>query len=162
MNVPDNYLHISIAKQQLTVVNNGVVEKLYFVSTAKNGAGELMGSECTPTGWHNIRAKIGAFQPLNSVFIGRRTTGEIYTPDLKNKYPQRDWILSRILWLGGLEPEKNRYGKVDSTWRYIYIHGCPDELMRGQPESHGCIRMKNNDVIGLFDSVNIGLRVLIE
>ncbi len=162
MNFPDHYLHISIAKQQLTVVNNGAVEKIYSVSTAKNGVGELMGSECTPTGWHKIRAKIGALQPLNTVFIGRRTTGEIYTPDLNNKYPQRDWILSRILWLGGLEPRKNRYGKVDSTWRYIYIHGCPDELMTGKPESHGCIRMKNIDVVGLFNSVNIGLRVLIE
>jgi hypothetical protein len=162
MNSPDHYLHISIAKQQLTVVNNGAVEKIYTVSTAKNGAGELMGSECTPTGWHKIRAKIGALQPLNTVFIGRRTTGEIYTPDLKNKYPQRDWILSRILWLGGLEPGKNRYGNVDSCWRYIYIHGCPDELMTGKPDSHGCIRMKNIDVVGLFNSVNVGLRVLIE
>ncbi|MCF6251126.1 MAG: L,D-transpeptidase [Methylococcaceae bacterium] len=162
MNFPDHYLHISIVKQQLTVVNNGAVKKIYSVSTAKNGVGELMGSECTPTGWHKIRAKIGASLPLNTVFIGRRTTGEIYTPDLNNKYPQRDWILSRILWLGGLEPRKNRYGKVDSTWRYIYIHGCPDELMTGKPESHGCIRMKNIDVVGLFNSVNIGLRVLIE
>ncbi len=162
MNYPDHYLHISIVKQQLTVVNNGAVKKIYSVSTAKNGVGELMGSECTPTGWHKIRAKIGASLPLNTVFIGRRTTGEIYTPDLNNKYPQRDWILSRILWLGGLEPRKNRYGKVDSTWRYIYIHGCPDELMTGKPESHGCIRMKNIDVVGLFNSVNIGLRVLIE
>ncbi len=162
MNSPDHYLHISIAKQQLTVVNNGAVEKIYTVSTAKNGAGELMGSECTPTGWHKIRAKIGALQPLNTVFIGRRTTGEIYTPDLKNKYPQRDWILSRILWLGGLEPGKNRYGNVDSCWRYIYIHGCPDELMTGKPDSHGCIRMKNIDMVGLFNSVNVGLRVLIE
>jgi len=121
-----------------------------------------MGSECTPTGWHKVRVKIGDKQPLNAVFIARRPTGEVYQPELSIKYPARDWILSRILWLGGLEPGKNRYGKVDSSWRYIYIHGCPDELMQGKPESHGCIRMKNADVVDLFDRVNVGLKVLIE
>jgi lipoprotein-anchoring transpeptidase ErfK/SrfK len=162
MNTPESYLHISIANQQLSLIENGKQEKTYLVSTAKNGAGEKMGSECTPTGWHKIRVKIGDSQPINSVFIGRRPTGEIYTPDLSIKYPQRDWVLSRILWLGGLEPKKNRYGKVDSTWRYIYIHGCPDQLMQGKPESHGCIRMKNADIVELFNNVDIGLRVLID
>ncbi len=136
--------------------------QFYAVSTAKNGAGETMGSECTPRGWHKIRAKIGDKQPLNSVFIGRRPTGEIYSSDLGRQFPERDWILTRILWLGGLEPGKNRYGNVDSTWRYIYIHGCPDELMNGEPGSHGCIRMNNEDVAELFDSVEPGLQVLIE
>lgn len=162
MNTPASYLHISIAGQQLSVIKNGQPESTYSVSTAKNGAGEKMGSECTPTGWHKIRAKIGDKQPLNAVFIARRPTGEVYQPELSIKYPARDWILSRILWLGGLEPGKNRYGKVDSSWRYIYIHGCPDELMQGKPESHGCIRMKNADVVDLFDRVNVGLKVLIE
>ncbi len=162
MNPPESYLHISIANQQLSLIKNGKQEKLYPVSTAKNGAGEEMGSECTPTGWHKIRVKIGDGQPINSVFIGRRLTGEIYMPELSIKYPQRDWVLSRILWLGGLEPKKNRYGKVDSTWRYIYIHGCPDQLMQGRPESHGCIRMNNADVIELFNRVDVGLRVLID
>ncbi|MGZ4968670.1 MAG: L,D-transpeptidase family protein [Methylobacter sp.] len=156
-----NYLDISIAKQQLTVYVDEMPAQCYPVSTAKKGAGELMSSECTPTGWHRIRAKIGADQPLNSVFIGRRATGEIYSTELGQKYPQRDWILTRIMWLGGLEPGKNRYGKVDSTWRYIYIHGCPDHLMNGRPESHGCIRMKNADVLDLFNNVDVGIKVYI-
>ena len=95
------------------------------------------------------------------VFIGRRATGEIYSADLGKQYPQRDWILTRILWLGGLEPGKNRYGKIDTTWRYIYIHGCPDELMTGSPDSHGCIRMKNADMLDLFNRVDAGLKVYI-
>jgi len=162
MTIPESYLHISIENQQLSLLKNGKVEKKYSISTAKNGAGEQMGSECTPTGWHKIRAKIGDKQALNAVFIGRRPTGEVYDIELSHKYPKRDWILSRILWLGGLEVGKNRYGNVDSTWRYIYIHGCPDELMQGKPESHGCIRMKNLDVIDLFNHVKSGLKVLIE
>lgn len=162
MNTPQHYLHISICKQQMTLINKGEKNKVYAVSTARNGAGEKMGSECTPLGWHNIRAKIGESQPLNAVFVGRRPTGEVYTPLLRNKHPQRDWILTRILWLGGLEPGKNRYGKVDTTWRYIYIHGCPDELMTGIPDSHGCIRMNNIDIVDLFNLINVGLKVYIE
>jgi lipoprotein-anchoring transpeptidase ErfK/SrfK len=156
-----DYLDICIASQQLTVFADGILVQRYPISTAKNGAGELMGSQCTPTGWHRIRAKIGTGQPLNAVFIGRRATGEIYTAELGTQYPQRDWILTRILWLGGLEPGKNRYGKVDSTWRYIYIHGCPDELMTGIPDSHGCIRMKNIDVLNLFNQMDAGAKVFI-
>jgi len=156
-----DYLDICIASQQLTVYSAGKPVQCYPVSTAKNGAGELMGSECTPTGWHKIRAKIGAGQPLNSVFVGRRATGEIYNVELGGQNPQRDWILTRILWLGGLEPGKNRYGNVDSTWRYIYIHGCPDQLMDGSPGSHGCIRMKNADVLDLFNRIEVGVKVYI-
>lgn len=156
-----DYLDISIGYQQLTVYANGKQDRRYPVSTAKKGAGELMGSECTPTGWHKIRAKIGAGQPLNSVFIGRRATGEIYSLDLAQQHPQRDWILTRILWLGGLEPGKNRYGQVDSSWRYIYIHGCPDQLMDGSPQSHGCIRMNNADVLDLFNRIEVGTKVYI-
>lgn len=156
-----NYLDICIASQQLTVYSAGKPVQCYPVSTAKNGAGELMGSECTPTGWHKIRAKIGAGQPLNSVFVGRRATGEIYNVELGGQNPQRDWILTRILWLGGLEPGKNRYGNVDSTWRYIYIHGCPDQLMDGSPRSHGCVRMKNADVLDLFNRIEVGVKVYI-
>lgn len=155
------YLNISIAEQRLRLLENGTVLADYPVSTAKNGPGQLKGSECTPTGWHRIRAKIGAGLPLNTVFKARRPTGEIYSPQLAAEFPERDWILSRILWLGGLEPGKNRYGDVDSTWRYIYIHGCPDDLITGEPASHGCIRMKNADVVELFDSVEAGCRVWI-
>ena len=156
-----NYLDICIASQRLSVYQDGNKVQDYPVSTAQNGAGELMGSECTPTGWHKIRVKIGVGQPLNAVFVGRRATGEIYNTELAEQYPQRDWILTRIMWLGGLEPGKNRYGKVDTTWRYIYIHGCPDQLMNGSPQSHGCIRMKNADVLDLFNRVGVGLKVYI-
>lgn len=156
-----DFLDISIDSQTLSLIMDGNAVKTYPVSTAKNGPGERMGSECTPRGWHVIRAKIGAGQPLMSVFVGRRPTGEIYSPELCNLYPERDWILTRILWLGGLEPGKNRYGKVDTAWRYIYIHGCPDECMNGKPESHGCIRMHNADVLDLFDRVRAGIGVFI-
>ena len=155
------FLDIDITRQQLTLFNLGVAVLSYPVSTAKNGAGELKGSECTPRGWHSIRAKIGADQPLHSVFIGRRATGEIYSPELAKLHPQRDWILTRILWLGGLEPHKNRYGNVDSTWRYIYIHGCPDDTVTGIPQSHGCIRMRNNDLLELFNRIAVGIKVYI-
>lgn len=156
-----NYLDICIANQRLSVYRDGNKVQDYPVSTAQKGPGELMGSECTPTGWHKIRVKIGVDQPLNAVFVGRRATGEIYNTELAEQYPQRDWILTRIMWLGGLEPGKNRYGKVDTTWRYIYIHGCPDQLMNGSPQSHGCIRMKNADVLDLFNRVGVGLKVYI-
>lgn len=154
-------LDICLTSQQLTLLEEDRVLKCYPVSTAKNGPGQLKGSECTPTGRHTIRAKIGAGAPINSVFKGRRLTGEIYSPQLSAAQPHRDWILSRILWLGGLEPGRNRYGEVDTTWRYIYIHGCPDELMQGVPASHGCIRMRNTDIIELFDSVEAGCPVFI-
>jgi lipoprotein-anchoring transpeptidase ErfK/SrfK len=157
----DCYLDVSIAAQRLSLIENGKTVKIYSVSTAKNGPGEQKGSECTPRGWHRIRAKIGCGQPIHSVFKGRRPTGEIYNPELGRLYPERDWILTRILWLGGLEPGLNRYRNVDSTWRYIYIHGCPDELMQGKPESHGCIRMFNADMLELFDHVEAGIKVYI-
>ncbi len=156
-----NYLDISIANQQLIIYVDGHSVQGFPVSTAKKGAGELRGSECTPRGWHKIRAKIGAGLPLNAVFVGRRFTGEVYSPELGTQHPQRDWILTRILWLGGMEPGKNRYGHVDTAWRYIYIHGCPDGLINGCPESHGCIRMKNADVLDLFDQVEAGTWVYI-
>ncbi len=159
VDIRDIELDISITRQQLSVLKAGQIVQQYPVSTAKNGAGQEMGSECTPLGRHRVRVKIGAGQPLFSVFVGRRPTGEIYTPELGLKHPDRDWILTRILWLGGLEAGKNRYGKVDSSWRFIYIHGCPDELMQGRPESHGCIRMHNQDVLELFNRINVGCKV---
>lgn len=159
--LPNRYISVCIAKQTLDIIDHKIVVNSYPVSTAKNGAGERMGSECTPRGWHKIRARIGDKQPLNSVFVGRRATGEIYTPELSQQYPNRDWILTRILWLGGLEAGVNRYGQVDSAWRYIYIHGCPDYLMQGKPESHGCIRMCNADVLDLFNKLMSGEWVFI-
>ena len=133
----------------------------YPVSSARNGAGEQSGSGCTPRGLHVIRARIGAGCAANSVFIGRRPSGECYTPELGRRFPERDWILSRILWLSGCEPGRNRLGKVDTLRRYIYIHGCPDELPLGVALSHGCIRMRNSDIMELFELVAPGTPVMI-
>jgi lipoprotein-anchoring transpeptidase ErfK/SrfK len=161
MTLPDFYLHISIAEQRLFIIQQGTIIHSYPVSTATKGAGEQQGSGCTPRGWHCIRAKIGKDTPRDAVFIGRRWTGEIYSPMLQEKQPERDWILTRILWLGGLEPGFNRYGNVDTTWRYIYIHGSPDHGVSGQPASHGCIRMTSEDILDLFDKVQVRTRVFI-
>ncbi len=153
-------VEISFPDQQLRVYDGaGGLLKTYPVSTAANGAGELSGSNCTPRGKHVIRAKIGAGQPLYAVFKGRRPTGEIYTPSLAEQYPERDWILSRLLWLSGCEVGFNRLGECDTMRRYIYIHGSPDEGPIGTPVSHGCIRMRNADVVALFDLVSAGTAV---
>ena len=144
-------IEIDIPTQTLALRDDGRLLKTYSVSTASRGAGERNGSLCTPRGRHLIRAKIGAGQPLNAVFVRRRATGEVWSPDLHEKYPGRDWILTRILWLSGLEPGKNRLGDVDTMRRYIYIHGCPDTAEMGKPGSIGCIRMRNRDVVELFE-----------
>jgi L,D-transpeptidase YbiS len=154
-------LKVSIAQQKLFVFQNSTITKIYAVSTAANGAGEVFGSEKTPRGWHVIRAKIGKGQPVNTVFVARRPTGELYSPQLSEQYGKRDWILTRILWLSGLEPQKNRLGSVDSMRRYIYIHGSPDEVRMGSPGSRGCIRMRNQDVVELFDGVPVGTKIFI-
>ena len=133
----------------------------YAISSALKGTGQRRGSFCTPLGRHIIRAKIGAGQPENTVFVGRRPTGEIYTPALGAAFPGRDWMLTRILWLSGCEVGHNRLGEVDTMRRYIYIHGCPDSVPMGVPGSIGCIRMRNRDVIELFDSVFVGTSVKI-
>ncbi len=134
--------------------------KRYLISTSKNGAGEQNGSYCTPRGSHVVRAKIGAGRPLNTVFVERRPTGEVYSPELARSFPKRDWILTRILWLSGCEPGVNRLGKVDTMRRAIYIHGSPDSAEMGKPGSHGCIRMRNEDLVELFDLVPV--RTLVE
>jgi lipoprotein-anchoring transpeptidase ErfK/SrfK len=153
-------IDIDIAAQQLELLDDaGKLLRCYSVSTAANGVGELSGSYCTPRGKHIIRAKIGAGQPENTVFVGRRPTGEIYTPELAARYPGRDWILTRILWLSGCEVGFNRLGKCDTMRRYIYIHGTPDSVPLGIPDSHGCIRMRNADLIELFDIVPAGTAV---
>ncbi|MCF6217176.1 MAG: L,D-transpeptidase [Gammaproteobacteria bacterium] len=144
------HIVVSIADQQLELREGDRCLKRYTVSTAENGPGEQAGSGCTPRGWHLIRAMMGKGAPENSVFVGRRASGEIYTPALAKKHPQRDWVLTRIMWLSGLEVGKNRLGRVDSMRRYIYIHGTPDELPMGKPLSHGCIRMRNRDIVALF------------
>jgi len=160
--MPDSYLQISLPEQRLTLWRDGKAVLAYAVSTALNGAGEKNGSEQTPRGWHRIRARIGAGCAPGTVFVGRRPTGECYSPALAEANPDRDWVLSRILWLCGNEPGKNRLGDVDSMRRYIYIHGCPDTEPMGEPRSHGCVRMRNADIIELFDRVTTGLPVVIE
>lgn len=147
----------------LTYVDPITEESLCFpVSTAFKGVGQESGSGQTPLGWHTIKAKVGGECPQNAVFVGRRFTGEIFDDALGTQYPERDWILSRILWLGGLEPGYNRYGRCDTLRRYIYLHGTPDSEPMGIPKSHGCIRMRNCDIVSLFDKVRVGTRVLIE
>ena len=155
-------IKVSIDEQRLQYLESGHVVMDVAVSTAANGPGEIMHSECTPRGRHRIRAKIGAGAAENTVFVGRRASGEIYTPELKQQHPERDWMLTRILWLSGLEPGKNRLGDRDSMRRYIYIHGCPEEDAMGMPSSHGCVKMRNSEVIKLFDRVPVGTRVLIQ
>lgn len=147
-------LVVSVARQTLTVVDDqGEGLREYLVSTAKAGVGEVSGSYRTPRGQHLIRAKIGAGQPENTVFVRRRPTGELWTPELAAQFPGRDWILTRILWLSGCEPGRNRCGDVDTMRRYVYIHGSPDSAEMGVPGSHGCIRMRNADIVELFDRV---------
>ena len=153
-------IRISLRRQCLELFDDaGNRVRQYAVSTSKNGAGERCDSDCTPRGKHIIRAKIGAGLPLNTVFIGRRPTGEIYTSELGERYPGRDWILTRILWLSGCEPGFNRLRQVDTMRRFIYIHGSSDEARIGTAVSHGCIRMFNRDVVELFDRVAPGTAV---
>ena len=160
--MPKEYIHIDLARQHLSLLRDGDLICEYPVSTARKGAGERNGSEQTPRGWHRIRARIGDGCAPGTVFVARRPTGEIYSEQLRLAHPGRDWILTRILWLCGNEPGVNRFGEVDSMRRYIYIHGCADNEPVGQARSHGCIRMRNTDVIDLFERVSTGLPVLIE
>ncbi len=159
--LPDSRLEVSLQDQRLDLFNQGECVRRWPVSTARNGAGEQFGSEKTPRGWHRIRAMIGAGCEPGSVFVARRPTGEVWTQALGQAHPQRDWILTRILWLSGTEPGRNRLGDVDTLRRFIYIHGCPDTEPVGEPVSHGCIRMRNSDVIELFEAVAPGFPVLI-
>lgn len=155
------FIEVSIAKQELYWYENDQLVKKISISTAKQGSGETRGSEQTPRGLHMIRAKIGHGCPVNTVFVGRRPTGELYTPELRGMYPDRDWILTRILWLSGLEIGKNRLGNVDTMRRYIYIHGTPDDVELGVPGSRGCIRVQNNDMINLFDNIPFATQIQI-
>ncbi|MFA6178373.1 MAG: L,D-transpeptidase [Candidatus Methylopumilus sp.] len=156
-------IQISIPEQTLTLLDQqGELLAEFPVSTAANGPGELKNSYCTPRGRHIIRAKIGADAEPNAVFRGRRQTGEIWTPELGEHYPDRDWILTRIMWLSGCEPGFNRLGDVDTMQRYVYIHGSPDSVEMGKPGSHGCVRMRNVDIVTLFDMVPAGTSVMIE
>lgn len=151
---------IDISQQQMTLLDvAGQIVRHYLISSAKNGTGQERGSYRTPLGKHIIRARIGQGASVNTVFIRRRPTGEIYTPELAASHPNRDWILTRILWLSGCEPGFNRLGSVDTMRRYIYIHGSPDSAEMGKPGSIGCIRMHNHDLLDLFERVSAGTQV---
>lgn len=152
-------VRVSIARQRLELRDGERLLAGYDVSTAAKGPGERNGSGGTPRGRHVVRAKVGAGCPPGTVFVARRPTGEIWTPELAAAAPERDWILSRILWLSGCEPGRNRLGDVDTFRRYVYIHGAPDSAPMGRPGSHGCIRMGNADVIDLYDRVPVGTPV---
>jgi lipoprotein-anchoring transpeptidase ErfK/SrfK len=155
----DTELRIDLRRQTLTLWADGALVCGYPISTALKGAGEEQGCGGTPRGRHRIRIGIGAGCGENRVFVGRRPTGETYGPELAARFPERDWILTRILWLTGLEPGRNRGGRVDTLRRYIYIHGCPDSEPMGVPRSHGCIRMRNRDLLELFPRVRAGTLV---
>lgn len=153
---------VSPKLQKLFLFDRDELIKTYTISTAKNGLGEEKNSYKTPRGLHMIRAKIGSQAPINAIFSERRFKGQVYTPELNELYPTRDWILTRILWLSGLEPGINRLGNVDTMQRFVYIHGSPDERPVGTPTSRGCIRMRNEDIVELFDLVEYGTKVFIE
>jgi len=160
--ITNQSIFISATEQMMRCYENDKLLKAYQVSTGKNGLGELRGSECTPRGWHRVHSRIGLDLAMNSVFVSRQWTGEIYNSELAKQYPGRDWILTRILQLDGLEEGRNKGGDVDSLERYIYIHGTPDTNPLGKPESRGCIRMHNADLIELVDWIAIDALVCIE
>ncbi|KRU21237.1 L,D-transpeptidase [Psychrobacter sp. C 20.9] len=161
----NKHLVINIAKQTLKMHKQQAEVTEYTVSTAKNGFGSQQDSGCTPLGQHIIAKKIGGSEPMNAVFVGRVPTGEVYDAALSTLHPKRDWILSRILWLSGLEEGSNKgsnsQGGCDTYERYIYIHGTPDTEPMGIPLSHGCIRMRNTDIVELFEQVEEGMPVMI-
>lgn len=157
-----DFLHISLADQCLYGFARGQLRLRLAVSTAGNGAGEVNGSGCTPRGLHQVRAKIGAGLPQGAVLRGRRWTGETWSAELHAQFPGRDWILTRILWLSGCEPGFNRLGPVDTFRRYIYLHGTPDSEPMGVPLSHGCVRLRNADLLSLFDQVPVHCPVQID
>ena len=156
------HIAINSERQQMLCYENDLLSYTYTISTGKNGLGEQQNSECTPRGLHQIHSIVGAEHAINSVFVARVWTGELYTPELAHNFPGRDWILTRILRLEGLERGRNQGGDVDTLERYIYIHGTPNITALGVPGSRGCVRMNNQDIVALADWVNVGTHVFIE
>jgi len=151
-------LWVSVARQRLVGVENGTVAFCYPCSTAARGTGNRSNSYQTPLGWHAIEERIGDGLPLGAVFKERKYSGRVWTPENPTA---DDLILTRILWLRGLEPGVNAGPGVDSHARYIYIHGTPEEDKLGTPASMGCVRLSNQDVAELFDRAATGTPVLI-
>lgn len=152
-------IDIDLAGQRLLFRRDGRLCLDVPVSTGANGVGEINGSGCTPRGAHRVRAMIGRGLPSGAVFRARRWTGEVWTPEAHAAYPGRDWILTRILWLSGTEPGRNRLGCVDTFRRFIYVHGTPPLTPLGRPGSKGCVRMDNDALIALFDQLSPGTPV---
>lgn len=157
----DSYLFVSVKRQKIFYIKNGNVEKIFLISTAKKGLGQEIHSEKTPEGLHQIKQKIGSNLPKDAILREREYSGEIATIYTDETDVEDDFVTSRIMWLEGLESGINRGGNVDSYNRYIYIHGTPEEGLIGKPASHGCVRMKNSEVIELFDLVQVNTPVLI-
>ena len=157
----DRRIVIDVAAQKLLLYQAGEMLHAWPISTAAKGVGQRNGSECTPLGAHHVRLKIGDGCAPNTVFVARRPSGEVFSASLAEADPDRDWILTRIIWLSGAEPGFNRGGDCDTLRRFIYIHGCPDHASMGRPRSHGCIRMRNDDVIELFNQIDNGCPVQI-
>ncbi|MEM9676158.1 MAG: L,D-transpeptidase [Bacteroidota bacterium] len=158
----ERLIRVSIAEQKLYLVEDGQTLKQYPVSTSAYGIGSEAGSNKTPLGKHKVISKFGADAPLGTIFRSRINTGRVATIYTDETDLEEDDVTTRILRLTGLEPGKNKGPGVDSFSRYIYIHGTPEEGLIGQPASHGCIRMKNADVVELFDLVDEGTLVMIE
>jgi L,D-transpeptidase YbiS len=149
---------VSVDEQRFRLVEDGKVVWSVPCSTAANGTGSQMGSEKTPLGWHVVSRKIGDGAPVGQVFRGRAPTKEIWKP---GDEVSEDLVLTRILILDGLEPGKNKGGNVDSRARYIYVHGTNDEERIGEPASHGCVRLRNADVVTAFERIPEGTALLI-
>ena len=157
----DNLVFVSIENQKMYRIQSKDIIETYDISTSKYGIGNQMGSNKTPTGLHKINSKYGHKTPVNGRMIGRVFYGQIAKIFSDTTTSKTDDITSRILWLEGLENRINKGDNIDSYKRYIYIHGTSEEGRIGIPSSHGCIRMKNKDVIDLFNEVAIGTFVLI-
>ena len=154
-------IDIDISQQRLYLKKNDDLIKSYPISSSKYGEGSIENSNMTPLGLHVIKEKIGTDVPINTLFISRINTKRTVNIENSRNKTKDDHITSRILWLDGLEEGKNKGKGVDSYSRYIYIHGTHEEGLIGEKASHGCIRMLNNDVIDLYDHVNIGTEVYI-
>jgi len=157
----EEILFVSIKEQKLYHIKNDKIIKEYVISSSAYGIGSEAGSNKTPLGLHKIKQKYGEKTPINGRMVGRVFYGEIATIYTDNSKSKTDDITSRIFWLEGLEKGKNKGKGIDSYKRYIYIHGTSEEGRLGSPASHGCIRMKNKEVIDLYSLIEVGTLVLI-
>ena len=155
------YIYVSVKYQRLYLIVNDSTIKKYAISTAKKGIGCIANSNKTPSGLHTIKRKIGDNVPLGGILESRMYTGRVAKILTKKKNAKKDYVTTRVMWLTGEEPGLNKGRNRDSYNRYIYIHGTPEEGFIGEPASHGCIRMKNKDVIELYDVVDEGTPILI-